>query len=70
MQGEEGEGEEGVEMRLCYVCGSEDYVLFHSQKGFGVVLKYDPSLCILAYCLDSQSAKIKILILKVRTGGK
>ena len=35
------------------------------QKAFGAVLKYDPSLCVLAYCLDHQSTRIKILILKV-----
>ena len=35
------------------------------QKGFGAILKYDPSLCVLAYCLDRRDVKIKILILKV-----
>lgn len=35
------------------------------QKGFGAVLKYDPSLCVLAYCLDSLNTQNKILILKV-----
>ena len=30
------------------------------------MLKYDPSLCVLAYCLDNPSISIKILVLKVR----
>lgn len=29
------------------------------------MLSYDPSLCVLAYCLDSPSTKVKALVLKV-----
>ena len=36
------------------------------QAGFSAVLGYDPSLCVLAYCLDSLSTRVKVLVLKVR----
>ena len=35
------------------------------QAGFSAVLSYDPSLCVLAYCLDSPSTRVKVLVLKV-----
>ena len=37
------------------------------QRGFSSVLRYDPSLCVLAYCLNSQTTRGKVLILKVCT---
>ena len=35
------------------------------QAGFSAVLSYDPSLYVLAYCLDSLSTRVKVLVLKV-----
>ncbi len=41
------------------------YILYILQEGFDAVLAYDPSLCVLAYCLNNDSTRIKVLILKV-----
>ena len=38
---------------------------FLLQAGFSAMLSYDPSLCVLAYCLDSPSTRVKVLVLKV-----
>lgn len=39
--------------------------LMSHRRGFSSVLSYDPSLCVLAYCLGSQKTRGKVLILKV-----
>ena len=45
------------------------YVIMYNatQAGFNAVLSYDPSLSVLAYCLDNPSTKVKVLVLKVST---
>ncbi|CAI8018876.1 Formin-like protein 3 [Geodia barretti] len=35
------------------------------RAGFNAVLSYDPSLSVLAYCLDNSSTKVKVLVLKL-----
>lgn len=51
-------------MYVCY-CGV-GILICSLQKGFRAVLNYDPSLCVLAYCLSGdKSIRVKVLILKV-----